>query len=36
MEDDEDDLKNKDDLHITERYTALDIFSFAVFLFSKS
>ena len=26
------DLKNKEDLHIAGRHTALDIFSFAVFL----
>ena len=33
MEDDnEDNLKNKEDLHIAGRHTALDIFSFAVFL----
>ena len=32
MEDDnEDDLKNKEDLHIAGRHTALDIFRFAVF-----
>ena len=32
MEDDnEDDLKNKEDLHIAERHTAMDIFSFTVF-----
>ena len=28
----EDDLKNKEDLHIGGRHTALDIFRFAVFL----
>ena len=34
MEDDnEDNLKNKEDLHIAGRHTALDIFRFAVFLF---
>ena len=27
----EDDLKNKEDLHIAGRHTALDIFRFAVF-----
>ena len=27
----EDDLKNKENLHISGRHTALDIFSFAVF-----
>ena len=33
MEDDnEDDLKNKEDLHIAGRNKALDIFSFTVFL----
>ena len=33
MEDDnEDNLKNKEDLHIAGRHTALDIFRFAVFL----
>ena len=33
MEDDnEDDLKNKEDLHIAGRHMALDIFRFAVFL----
>ena len=33
MKDDyEDDLKNKEDLHIGGRHTALDIFRFAVFL----
>ena len=32
MEDDnEDNLKNKEDLHIAGRHTALDIFRFAVF-----
>ena len=32
MEDDnEDDLKNKEDLHIAGRHTTLDIFRFAVF-----
>ena len=32
MEDDnEDNLKNKEDLHIAKRHTALDIFRFAVF-----
>ena len=30
--DNEDDLKNKADLHIAGRYMALDIFRFAVFL----
>ena len=36
MEDDnEDDLKNKEDLHIAGRHTALDIFRFAVFFSSK-
>ena len=36
MEDNnEDDLKNKEDLHIAGRYTALDIFRFAVFFLSK-
>ena len=34
MEDDnEDNLKNKEDLHIAGRHTALDIFRFAVFFF---
>ena len=34
MEDDnEDNLKNKGDLHIAGRHTALDIFRFAVFFF---
>ena len=33
MEDDnEDNLKNKEDLHIARRHTTLDIFRFAVFL----
>ena len=32
----EDDLKNKDDLYNTERHTALDIFSFAVFLGTRA
>ena len=37
MEDDnEDDLKNKKDLHIAGRHTALDIFRFAVFLVLRS
>ena len=27
----EDDLKNKEDMHIAGRHTALDIFRFAVF-----
>ena len=37
MEDDnEDDLKNKEDLHIAGRHTALDIFRFAVFFFIKT
>ena len=31
-DDNEDDLKNKEDLHIGGRHTALDIFRFAVFL----
>ena len=32
MEDDnEDDLKNKEDLHVAGRHTALDIFRFALF-----
>ena len=31
MEDNEDDLKNKEDLLIAGRHMALDIFSFAVF-----
>ena len=36
MEDDnEDNLKNKEDLHIAGRHTALDIFRFAVFLYQK-
>ena len=36
MEDNnEDDLKNKEDLHIAGRHTALDIFRFAVFVFSN-
>ena len=36
MEDNkEDELKNKEDLHIAERHTALDIFRFAVFFFIK-
>ena len=30
-DDNEDDLKNKEDLHIGGRHTALDIFRFAVF-----
>ena len=30
-DDNEDDLKNKEDLRITGRHTALDIFRFAVF-----
>ena len=30
-DDDEDDLKNKEDLYIGGRHTALDIFRFAVF-----
>ena len=30
--DNEDDLKNKENLHIAGRHTALDIFRFAVFL----
>ena len=34
-DDNEDDLKNKEDLHIGGRHTALDIFRFAVF-FSSS
>ena len=35
MEDDnEDNLKNKEDLHIAGRHTALDIFRFAVFFFT--
>ena len=34
MEDDnEDDLKNKENLHIAGRHTALDIFRFAVIFF---
>ena len=34
MEDDnKDDLKNKEDLHIAGRHTALDIFRFAVFFY---
>ena len=33
-DDNEDDLKNKEDLHIGGRHTALDIFRFAVFFFS--
>ena len=34
MEDDnEDDLNNKEDLHIAGRHTALDIFRFAVFFY---
>ena len=32
-DDNEEDLKNKEDLHIGGRHTALDIFRFAVFLF---
>ena len=32
----EDDLKNKHDFHIAERYTALDIFCFAVFFKLKN
>ena len=37
MEDDnEDNLKNKEDLHVAGRHTALDIFRFAVFLGAKS
>ena len=32
-DDNEDDLKNKEDLHIGGRHTALDIFRFAVFFF---
>ena len=36
MEDDnEDDLKNNEDLHIAGRHTALDIFRFAVFFKNK-
>ena len=35
-DDNEDDLKNKEDLHIGGRHTALDIFRFAVFLRSSS
>ena len=36
MEDDnEDDFKNKEDLHIAGRHTVLDIFRFAVFLISR-
>ena len=36
MEDDnEDNLKNKEDLHIAGRHTALDIFRFAVFFCHK-
>ena len=34
-DDNEDDLKNKEDLHIIGRHTALDIFCFAVFLPGK-
>ena len=30
-DDNEDDLKNKEDLHIVGRHTSLDIFRFAVF-----
>ena len=34
MEDDyEDNLKNKEDLHIAGRHTALDIFRFAIFFY---
>ena len=32
----EDDLKNKEDLHIAGRHMVLDIFSFAVFLDLKT
>ena len=32
-DDNEDDLKNKEDFHIGGRHTALDIFRFEVFLF---
>ena len=36
MEDDNGDhLKNKEDLHMAGRHTALDIFRFAVFLFKE-
>ena len=31
----EDNLKNKEDLHISGRHPALDIFRFAVFFFTK-
>ena len=34
-DDNEDDLKNKEDLHIGGRHMALDIFRFAVFLKSE-
>ena len=34
-DDNEDDLKNKEDLHIGGKHTALDIFRFAVFLNTK-
>ena len=34
-DDNEEDLKNKEDLHIDGRYTALDIFRFAVFFLLK-
>ena len=33
-DDNEEDLKNKEDLHIGGRHTALDIFRFAVFFYS--
>ena len=37
MEDDnEDELKNKEDLHIAGMHTALDIFRFAVFFNSRT
>ena len=34
-DDNEDALKNKEDLHIAVRHTAPDIFRFAVFFYSK-
>ena len=35
-DDNEDDLKNKEDLYIGGRYKALDIFRFAVFFFTQT